>query len=601
MKEYRIHPAIGIARVGNADRGAAENDGWFIGPETPGLPANYDPATGTFRPFKQDGKVKAQAARFRIWEYEERNGQLVPMREVDLDSPEIIRIEWTAELANRKAAFFKFEGQTGADGTFAKLQASALRNVTVPMAQREQLLVVAPGARTVLGRQAAVQEFRNSKTHIPVQSLGELRTDEAGRLLVLGGRGDSGFSIAISGGQEGMDDYANNDGWFDDIADGPVTARITVRQADGSERTVAAIHGAWVLVGPPDFAPPIGNTVTLYDTLWDIAVLGGLATQPGTIPLPAHHALYSEYAPGRGLPSLRAMRAGLAAYQPSFTRDIYPIFERGFQTRWVHAPLNVPSGGGSPPHSRISAQQWAVLAELPGSAPQRNAIFRRMRDPLGASPGTPRARKQMPRAWGDTYGNGASPYLSLTRTQYAMLSKWNAAQFSSDWQGEPPIPSAPDISPEGLDRAALEACVGGAFFPGIEASWLIRHPAVFVEPFRIQHGAKLSDTVIGELRVGAGFFSQQMALPWQADFADCYGYGDDAGDGVVFAWWPGQRPDEVFPEHGATVVEWARGIITQTTPGDDDTQKWHRAMVDRWHTRGFVVRHAGRYVEREGP
>ena len=32
-----------------------------------------------------------------------------------------------------------------------------------------------------------------------------------------------------------------------------------------------------------------------------------------------------------------------------------------------------------------------------------------------------------------------------------------------------------------LDRAALENCSGGAFFPGIEASWQLRTPAVFIE------------------------------------------------------------------------------------------------------------------------
>ena len=32
------------------------------------------------------------------------------------------------------------------------------------------------------------------------------------------------------------------------------------------------------------------------------------------------------------------------------------------------------------------------------------------------------------------------------------------------------------MTPEGLDRAALENSVGGPFYPGIEVSWLVRDP-----------------------------------------------------------------------------------------------------------------------------
>ena len=45
----------------------------------------------------------------------------------------------------------------------------------------------------------------------------------------------------------------------------------------------------------------------------------------------------------------------------------------------------------------------------------------------------------------------------------------------ADWPGAEPAPTPldklPDKDrPQALDRAALEACVGGPFFPGIEAS-----------------------------------------------------------------------------------------------------------------------------------
>jgi hypothetical protein len=83
-RQYRIHPAIGIARVGDAARSDASNDFYFIGPEIPEFAANIDPQSGVQGEFKTpDGKVKPQAARFRIFEYEKGNdGKFRPIGEV---------------------------------------------------------------------------------------------------------------------------------------------------------------------------------------------------------------------------------------------------------------------------------------------------------------------------------------------------------------------------------------------------------------------------------------------------------------------------------------------------------------------------------------
>ena len=44
-RRYQIHPAIGIARVGNAVRGDTSNDFFYIGPEFPDVAANIDPVS----------------------------------------------------------------------------------------------------------------------------------------------------------------------------------------------------------------------------------------------------------------------------------------------------------------------------------------------------------------------------------------------------------------------------------------------------------------------------------------------------------------------------------------------------------------------------
>ena len=62
------------------------------------------------------------------------------------------------------------------------------------------------------------------------------------------------------------------------------------------------------------------------------------------------------------------------------------------------------------------------------------------------------------------------------------------------------------------------------------------------------------------------------------------------------AWWPVQRPDDVFVSGGpATRLEWARGLKDE--PGDTH----YREMVDKWSSRGFVVETGGDFFEVEGP
>src|SRR5262245_6861927 len=106
---YRIHPAIGIMRVGNAPA-----DTFFIGPEFPGRGPTGDSSVGTKVPeFKVGGLIKPQAARFRIWEYVEKNGKLEPSREINLDEKDCIQIVWRVHVANRKASFFEFSNLQG--------------------------------------------------------------------------------------------------------------------------------------------------------------------------------------------------------------------------------------------------------------------------------------------------------------------------------------------------------------------------------------------------------------------------------------------------------------------------------------------------------
>src|SRR3954453_12040096 len=93
IQTIKIHPAIGIARLGNSPTD------FFIGPESPGVSVS---PPGGYRDSKK--RIKRQAARFRLFGYD-AEGKLV--REITSADAEI---EWTVHLANAKAAWQQFHG-----------------------------------------------------------------------------------------------------------------------------------------------------------------------------------------------------------------------------------------------------------------------------------------------------------------------------------------------------------------------------------------------------------------------------------------------------------------------------------------------------------
>ena len=57
--------------------------------------------------------------------------------------------------------------------------------------------------------------------------------------------------------------FANNDGWHDDVSDGPVHAKVTMNG------TAFDAAGAWVVVAPPNYGPDIVTPQTMYDVIYD--------------------------------------------------------------------------------------------------------------------------------------------------------------------------------------------------------------------------------------------------------------------------------------------------------------------------------------------
>ena len=113
-------------------------------------------------------------------------------------------------------------------------------------------LTIDPGPRTINGpNQQSLFDtgtIRFSGAPVTTVPLGEIRSDSNNHLLVLGG-----FGRAASPAGTALDNFFwASDDWYDDIADGPVTATIRLL-SDGSTPPVV---GAWVIVSSAKFCSP---------------------------------------------------------------------------------------------------------------------------------------------------------------------------------------------------------------------------------------------------------------------------------------------------------------------------------------------------------
>ena len=186
-----------------------------------------------------------------------------------------------------------------------------------------------PRRVTVEGVNAGPERFDDGSFMGTPVYLGEIRTDEEGRLVVLGGHGvsrSSDGSIAIT--------FANNEGWHDDVSDGPVTAEVTL-----GDRTLEVVP-AWVVVAPPNYGPRRKSVRTMWDLMRDVAIKAGTLAAP---------------------------------VRPSYTSDILPLFRRLAGLQWVNAGF--ASGFGWKGLDRLHATS-RFLARLGDNGPAERELRR---------------------------------------------------------------------------------------------------------------------------------------------------------------------------------------------------------------------------------
>lgn len=542
-----IHPGVGIARVGNSA------DAFFIGPEvagaTPPPPADLRDAQGA---------VARQAARFRIYGYDAEGRVVGEVRAMDA------RIDWSVHLANRKAAWYRFERAMDIPGARSQGRRNASAN------DRSTLVLNARRQSTSEGTPVELTAKAKGVTML----LGELLTDSAGRLIVLPGRGR-----AVSWKGTPVTTYANNDAWLDDTADGPVTATVTI-----GKRTLEATP-AWVATGPPNFAPGLATGWrTMHDLVEDTWVRAGWIPRGDSV---------------------------------SFQDHIRPLFTRLAELQWVNAGVLRDHGW----KSDRDLSDPAFLARLANPSAANRAFRERWADRFRDLPGGGPQPDRLPPILGDDAGNWnvSRAWTAPTKLQHHRLAEWAAGRFESDSIEAPETPAKlADLPlgrrPRSLDRAALEACLGEAFAPGCELPWAMRRRVLWQEPYRIKvrQGPEpdFGSVLTPQEAIGKqgpldgsvpGSLTRWMALPWQTDTVNCRAGYRPSIDPLLDTFWAGRVPNHVLTQRDYAIVmdtdrplserrtafrrrrDWLRGMITS------DYVATLNRMVNRWHALGFVV------------
>jgi hypothetical protein len=360
--------------------------------------------------------------------------------------------------------------------------------------------------------------------------LGEAMTDAEQRLTVLGGKG---VSASVDGSAAVT--FANNEGWYDDVADGPVTAKVKL---DGEAIQVIP---AWVVVAPPNYGPQRKSVRTMWDLMRDVAIKAGKLAAPD---------------------------------RPSFARDILPIFQRMQGLQWVNAGFAAGFGW----EGVFDLTSPAALARLGSTSPayreQRRVIYNNFRN-FDTDANSP-----VPWPW--LYGDAmnippvASPRQNsvLSDCQMAMLWQWAEGNFDADHDPAAAPPADIDQVPvaeqgEMLTRAALEFCLADAFHPGCEMTWPVRSATMYMAPFRFLHAPdgwippRPSEVLTPDdatIPAGplygqmAGGITRWMAVPWQTDTSSCRSGYTASYDPYVPSFWPARVPNEVLTKENYEIV-----------------------------------------------
>ncbi|MCS3430568.1 LodA/GoxA family CTQ-dependent oxidase [Klebsiella sp. BIGb0407] len=553
----KIHPAIGIGRVGNSE------DEYYIGPEYLHEPP---PPFGATR--DDTGAIKRQAAKFRIIGY---NKHGMAVAELTADNADIT---WEVELANKKASWYCFDNAMDQPAG----ESVERRNPLITGNQRKTLEIT-PAAQKISGAEQSGVYFDDGAFKDVSVDLGELLTDEKGHLLVLGGHGisasPSGAPLLLTDSKGNEINFNNSADWYDDTSDGPVSAEVNI---DGRKIPVT---GAWVVIGPPDYAPGIVPFRSMYDMI-------------------RHATLEMDH-------------------NTSYTLDILPLLFNLSNLQWVNVGFaRVFGEGGLYP---IDSELIKTLAE-PDSYLERFEIFERFRAPDDDS-NEGGDEMLWPQLYGDAFhgpieGGENDVLLPVAPESYEHLVNFVLGNFIDDLDysslfGDAkfpthfrpftnpavPLPSPSDwfylqIKANLLDMGPLSYCCADAFHPGCELTWPMRHPTLYDDFLRIRrreeddperdYGDILTpDEALSEdgpLHAQTpGGLSRWMAVPWQGDTARCRSGYDKDFHPYLPSFWPAKVPNEVLSEANYDIYMDSRHSAEERKEAFQTRDYWQRGFL----------------------
>ena len=275
----------------------------------------------------------------------------------------------------------------------------------------------------------------------PIDTLGEMTVEAGtGRLIVAGGYGRASGIEDSQGQPPSLNGAIDNDGWFDDTSDGPVTAVMLFD--DGSCQ--GAVHG-WVVCTDPGYAPQTRNVNSVWDDVYNTWV-----ERLNLVPAMYDNGYQDDY-------------------PAAFNGDVLPTFHAAFLQRWN---TNLPSKG-------INGHNF-VANTKPGDDPKAKipSLKQLIRDPNNTDEDDEGVK--MPMALGDAMRS----FLALSPTQYFLLNQWYDGKSVTD---------APDLGDgEKLDIVVLENLLGGRYSPGIDLTFIVRDVNLYLQdwqgatgPFRV--------------------------------------------------------------------------------------------------------------------
>lgn len=538
--DYRIHPAVGIARMGNGDAA------YFLGPEKPwsaaqpfnpvqrdmpGHPgASRKAAAGKMRDL--ENKLCKQGVRFRVFCYKYELEEMLDARSQRRHLVDVFEctsdkfdIEWTAKVANGKAS----TANALPGGNAGILALPRQLNAPDPVTLRTAV-AADKNKRTVFSGKPAGR-----------LDLGSCFLDNTGGLTVLG---SNGAVKQLPGSTAPPIDNGGNlfwPGWEDDAADGPVTAKVTAKASSGinaAQRAKKDAVGAWVIINMPAYGADVRAPVTLYDLALNHAY------DQAQINVRKGQQVY--------LPALRNIATFYSVIRPLQHSQLSMPYVAEKKGAAAGTPVHQGRVRSSPAPDMNSAKYLATFMRPPRKTTESvpESIWEHYKGPWAGTPqGMPRDKGKVPDP--DLTKNfmlydpvtqslpalvnpvGAMPDLlivTVTELQSRALQDLQAGTLEL---GDLVAETSANIkfAPYQLDRANLDSMSGGSFFPGLETGRTANYPAVWVglegccdAHFDVRFTYKVNEE--GELAspplaAAAGDLTFNLANPWQADFVAC--------------------------------------------------------------------------------